>query len=99
MTLVVPKVHVASDVFAVDTDIIVSTMLATKSVAHLLQASFPEIQRVALVFEGLGVPHLHAKLYPLYGHEEHGRLDTADGKLADPVELERIASIIRSHTI
>ena len=42
-------------------------MLATKKVALLLDKSFEDVGRTAMVFEGFGVNHIHSKLYPMHG--------------------------------
>lgn len=41
-------------------------MNAARTVAKILEKAF-NTPRVAIVFEGTGVAHIHAKLYPLHG--------------------------------
>jgi hypothetical protein len=53
-------------------------MLATKTVANLLDKALPDVGRTAMVFEGFGVDHVHAKLYPMHG--------TADMSEWKPIE-------------
>ena len=44
-------------------------MKTSKKIAKLLDKRL-NVQRTALVMEGLGVNHAHIKLYPLYGLDE-----------------------------
>jgi histidine triad (HIT) family protein len=66
LTIVVPKENPGDYIFSLKNDQFTGLLLATKKVANILERAF-DINRVALVFEGTGVPHVHAKLYPLYG--------------------------------
>jgi len=66
LTVVIPKKNPGDYVFAVDDDVMTGLMLAAKKVATLLEKALG-VSRVGLVFEGTGVAHLHAKLYPLHG--------------------------------
>ncbi|MFZ2663980.1 MAG: HIT family protein [Patescibacteria group bacterium] len=64
MTLVVPKKHLSSYIFD-NSDIDISeTMKASKAVAKILEKAF-KVDRVAVIFEGLEVNHLHVKIFPL----------------------------------
>lgn len=64
MTLVIPKNHYTSDVFKNDQDLINGLVSVSKKVSDMLRKYFnPE--RIALLFEGIEIDHLHAKLYPL----------------------------------
>lgn len=65
-TVVIPKQNPGDYIYAMDDDAIAGLMAATKKVAALLEKAFG-VPRVALVFEGTGVAHVHAKLYPLHG--------------------------------
>ncbi len=65
-TVVVPKNNPGDYIFGVDDDAIAGLMKASKTVAKLLEKAL-KVKRVALVFEGTGVAHLHAKLIPLHG--------------------------------
>lgn len=65
-TVVIPKVNPGDNVFSIDDEQYYALMSATKKVAKLLEAAL-DVKRVALVFEGTGVAHVHAKLIPLYG--------------------------------
>jgi len=66
LTVVIPKKNIGDNIFALSDEQYVDFMRATKEVANILEKAL-DVKRVALVFEGTGVAHVHAKLYPLYG--------------------------------
>ncbi len=65
-TVVIPKQHAASYVFAVAPKIMHDLMDAAARVAALIDTRLPNVGRTGLIFEGFGVNHLHAKLFPLH---------------------------------
>src|SRR5690554_4567092 len=65
-TVVIPKQNPGDYVFSLDSDLYVEYMQAVKRVANILEKAF-DTPRVALVFEGTGIAHVHAKLIPLHG--------------------------------
>jgi diadenosine tetraphosphate (Ap4A) HIT family hydrolase len=71
-SVVIPKKHYASYAFDVPSDVLHKLIDVSKSVGKKLDAAFEDVARTALVFEGFGVNHLHAKLIPLHGtnHKE-----------------------------
>ena len=64
MTLVIPKDHKDSRVFKNENSDIYGVMSASKEVATILESKL-NIERVGLIFEGIEVSHLHAKLIPI----------------------------------
>lgn len=66
-SVVIPKAHHGSYVFAEDQETINALMAATKEVVARIDAAFPDVGRTGLIFEGFGVDHLHAKLFPMHG--------------------------------
>ncbi len=66
VTVVIPKEHYTSYVFEQPDNVISDLMNVCKEVAKLLDSKLT-VARTALVFEGYGVNHLHAKLFPLHG--------------------------------
>ena len=69
MTLVLSKKHYDSYAFDMPEEEYKKIMIASKKVAKLLEGGL-NVKRVAMVMEGLGVNHVHIKLYPLYGLDE-----------------------------
>ena len=108
-TVVIPKVNPGDYVFAIDDTVYLELMKATKKVAKLLEKAL-DVSRVALVFEGTGVAHVHAKLIPLHGElasqtdvwSDHtiftenyqGFITTAEGPQMDDTELKAIQARI-----
>ena len=110
-TVLIPKKNPGDYVFDLDDAQYTRLMLATKKVAKLLEDALGVV-RVAMVFEGTGVAHVHAKLIPLHGdlagqtdvwskeqefHEQYrGWLTTAEGPKMDDARLDEIQAKIRS---
>ncbi len=66
-TVVIPKAHRGSYVFGEEQATIDALMHAAKEVAGILDAKLDDVGRTGLIFEGFGVDHLHAKLFPMHG--------------------------------
>ena len=66
LTVVIPKQNPGDYIFSIDDVVYQGLLKAVKEVAALLEKALG-VTRVALIFEGTGVAHVHAKLYPLYG--------------------------------
>ena len=108
-TVVIPKENPGDYVFSLDDELYGRFMRAVKTVANILEKAF-DTSRVALVFEGTGVAHVHAKLIPLHGdladqtdvwsphkefHEEYrGWLTTAEGPKMDDARLDEVQAKI-----
>jgi diadenosine tetraphosphate (Ap4A) HIT family hydrolase len=69
-SVVVTKQHYPSYVFDLDDKVLKDLVLAAKKVAKLLDAKLDDVGRTGLIFEGFGVDHLHAKLFPMHGTEQ-----------------------------
>ncbi len=69
MTLVMTKEHYDSDATDMPDKQYKELMIAAKKVAKLLEKEL-KVKRVAMVMEGMGVNHVHIKLYPLHGLDE-----------------------------
>ena len=105
----IPKQNPGDYIFAIDDAVYGDFMRAVRQVAKLLERAFAT-PRVALVFEGTGVAHVHAKLYPLHGdlagrtdvwaenaefHDTYrGWLTTTEGPKMDDAELDSIQAKI-----
>lgn len=66
-TVVIPKQHYSSYAFEQDDVVLTELMIATKTVARLLDKAFDGVARCGMFFEGYGVDHLHSKLFPMHG--------------------------------
>jgi diadenosine tetraphosphate (Ap4A) HIT family hydrolase len=65
MTLVISKKHYDSYGFQVPEKIYLEAMKTSRKVAKILEKAL-KVKRVAMVMEGMGINHLHIKLYPLW---------------------------------
>ena len=66
-TLVITKEHHDSYAFDLPDDVLTHLTLAAKKVGRLLDSKLPDVGRTAMVFEGFGINHIHAKLFPMHG--------------------------------
>ena len=105
LTVVIPKNNYGDYVFNLEDHQSHGLFNAAKAVAKLVEKAF-DTPRIALVFEGTGVAHVHAKLYPLHGslagqtnvwskHQEFypeyvGYLTTVEGPRMSDEELTEI---------
>jgi histidine triad (HIT) family protein len=105
LTVVIPKKNIGGYVFKLSDEEYRDLLCAVKIVVHILEKAF-NTPRVALVFEGTGVDHVHAKLYPLHGElagktdvwspyrefneEYRGWLSTTEGPMMSDEELTAI---------
>ena len=89
-TLVIPKQHYDSDLFLIKDQAFYGRYLsAIQEVVELLK-NWLQVVRVWIIMEGMGVNHLHIKLYPMHGldkerkpmeDEKHCYFDTYPGYL------------------
>ncbi|MCD8484611.1 HIT family protein [Candidatus Woesebacteria bacterium] len=109
VTVVIPKVNHGDYVFELEEEVYLGLMKATQKVAKALEKAL-DVSRVALVFEGTGVAHVHAKLYPLHGelgsatdiwskHQEFypnyvGYLTTVEGPKMSDADLDELQAKI-----
>jgi histidine triad (HIT) family protein len=66
-TVIIPKEHYGSYAFEQSDEVLCQLTLATKKVANILDSYFDDVSRCGMFFEGFGVDHLHAKLFPMHG--------------------------------
>jgi histidine triad (HIT) family protein len=72
MTLVIPKKHYDSDIFEMGREELSEFLEAVRKTVKMLERGL-KVRRVSMVVEGMGVNHLHVKLYPLHGLDEKFR--------------------------
>jgi|SRR3989344_963442 len=66
-SVVITKKHYPSYAFDLPEDVLTGLMLAAKKAAKLLDAKLEDVGRTGMIFEGFGVDHVHAKLFPMHG--------------------------------
>lgn len=69
-SVVITKEHYPSYAFDLPLDILTGLITATKTVAKLLDARLDDVGRTGMIFEGFGVDHVHAKLFPMHGTKD-----------------------------
>ncbi|MBS3086798.1 HIT family protein [Candidatus Pacearchaeota archaeon] len=110
LTLVLTKEHFDSDATDMPNKNYINLMIAAKKIAKLLEKKL-NVKRVAIIMEGLGINHVHIKLYPLYGLDEkfketwakdrvffkkyEGYISTQLGPQKSKEDLNKIAEKIR----
>jgi diadenosine tetraphosphate (Ap4A) HIT family hydrolase len=66
-TVVITKDHHGSYLFDLTEEVIHGIISAAKKTAKLLDEKFEDVGRTGMMFEGFGVDHIHAKLFPMHG--------------------------------
>jgi len=66
-SVVIPKRHYPSYAFDLDDSVLSALVLAAKRVGKLVDRNLEDVGRTAMIFEGFGVNHIHAKLFPMHG--------------------------------
>ena len=66
-SVVITKEHYPSYAFDLPEEVLAQLMKAVKTVAKLLDAKLDDVGRTGMIFEGFGVDHIHAKLFPMHG--------------------------------
>ncbi|BCX14334.1 MAG: hypothetical protein KatS3mg088_017 [Patescibacteria group bacterium] len=111
MALVISKKHYDSYAFDMPENMFKKLMVASKKVAKILEKGL-NVKRVAMVMEGMGINHVHIKLYPLHGINKkfqemwakdkvwfdkyEGYISTQTGEKVEIKELEKLARRIRT---
>lgn len=71
--VVIPKAHYPSYVFAAPDDVVAKLMVAARKTANILDKGLDDVGRTGVIYEGFGVDHLHAKLFPMHGTKDMAR--------------------------
>lgn len=111
-TLVLSKNHLPSYPFDIDDKEYLRALKSAKTVGKILEQKL-NVKRVALVIEGMGIDHLHIKLYPLHGLDTtfqetwtnetayfdnyKGYISTLMGNRAEEKELLEIQKLITNN--
>lgn len=90
-TVVVPKEHYNSYIKNADREAVQGLMDVAIEVMDLLDKKLEGNVQTKLIFEGMEVFHLHAKLWPMY----QGIKEKVPERQATPEELKKMADKIR----
>lgn len=66
-SVVITKSHQTSYFADLPEDVLRDLVVAAKKVAKLLDSKLDDVGRTGMIFEGFGVDHIHAKLFPMHG--------------------------------
>lgn len=66
-SVVITKEHYPSYAFDLPEEVLLELVKATKKTARLLDSKLEDVGRTGMIFEGFGVNHVHAKLFPMHG--------------------------------
>jgi len=65
--VVITKKHYSSYAFDLPDNILKNLVIAAKKVGKLIDSKLEDVGRTGMIFEGFGVDHVHAKLFPMHG--------------------------------
>ncbi len=66
-SVLIPKKHYPSYAFDLPDNVLKDLIIAVKKVAKLIDSKLDNVGRTGMIFEGFGVDHVHAKLFPMHG--------------------------------
>jgi diadenosine tetraphosphate (Ap4A) HIT family hydrolase len=66
-SVVIPKKHYSSYAFDLPEEVLKDLIIAAKKTGKLIDSKLEDVGRTGLIFEGFGVDHVHAKLFPMHG--------------------------------
>ena len=66
-SVVITKDHQPSYLFDLDDEVMIGLVRAAKETAKLIDSKLEDVGRTGMIFEGFGVDHIHAKLFPMHG--------------------------------
>ena len=66
-SVLITKEHYDSYAFDLPDEILSGLVLAAKKVGKLIDIKLNDVGRTGMIFEGFGVNHIHAKLFPMHG--------------------------------
>lgn len=96
-SVVITKTHQSSYVVELDTRAYTGLHLAAREVARRLDAAFPDVARTGIMYEGYGVDHAHAKLFPMHGTAGNRGDDWKAVRSSVNVYFDRYRGYLSSH--
>lgn len=71
-SVVITKEHYGSYFADLSEDVLSGLVNAAKNVSKILDSKLEDVGRTGMMFEGFGVDHIHAKLFPMHGTSDMG---------------------------
>ncbi|SKA38457.1 Diadenosine tetraphosphate (Ap4A) hydrolase [Marinactinospora thermotolerans DSM 45154] len=96
-SVVVTKEHLSSYVVDLGDDSYLALHLAAREAARRLDAAFPDVARTGIIYEGYGVDHAHAKLFPMHGTSGNSGADWRAVESDVDLYFERYQGYLSSH--
>ena len=109
--VVIPKKHYPSYAFDLPEKVLEELVIAAKKVGLLLDEKLEDVGRTGMIFEGFGIDHVHAKLFPMHGtkgdwkpraskvekyfEKYEGYISSHDYQRADDTKLAELAKKIK----
>ena len=94
-SVVIPKSHYPSYAFNLEDSQFIGLCIAAKKVGRLLDSAFDDVGRTGMIFEGFGVDHVHAKLFPMHGTSKNGKW--SEVKSDNKIFFDKYLGYISSH--
>jgi histidine triad (HIT) family protein len=94
-SVVITKEHFPSYAFQLPDEVLQGLIIAVKKVALLLDEKLEDVGRTGMIFEGFGVDHVHAKLFPMHGTD--GMTEWRQLKRNQDTYFETYEGYISSH--
>ena len=69
--VVITKEHYPSYAFDLPEEVLKDLIVAAKKVGKILDTKLEDVGRTGMIFEGFGVDHIHAKLFPMHGTKKN----------------------------
>ncbi len=71
-SVVITKEHYPSYAFDLPDQVLADLVIAARKVAKLIDSKLDDVGRTGMIFEGFGIDHIHAKLFPMHGTANMG---------------------------
>ncbi|MFA6974075.1 MAG: HIT family protein [Parcubacteria group bacterium] len=94
-SVVITKEHFSSYAFDLPDDVLAGLTQAAKKVGKLLDAKLEDVGRTGMIFEGFGVDHIHAKLFPMHGTADMAKWQPSESRVEK--YFEKYEGYISSH--
>ncbi len=94
-SIVIPKKHFSSYAFDLPDEVLAELVIASKKVAKLIDSKLEDVGKTGMIFEGFGVDHVHAKLFPMHGTADMGKWKEIKSKVNK--FFEKYEGYISSH--
>ena len=96
-SVVITKDHQPSYLFDLDDEVMIGLVRAAKETAKLIDSKLEDVGRTGMIFEGFGVDHIHAKLFPMHGTKDMGEWKPIESKGLSDLYFDTYPGYVSSH--